>query len=155
MSDCLQPHELQHARLLCPSSSPWVCANSPPLSQWCHSTISSSVTPFSSCPHFSPCSGSFPMSKFFSSGGQSIGASTSATVLPMSIQGWFTLRLTGLISLLSKGLSRVFSRFQMEAGRYKLEGRGTRAQIASTCWILEKAGEFQKNIYFCFIDHTK
>ena len=119
MSDCLQPHELQHARLLCPSPFPWVCANSPPLSQWCHSTISSSVTPFSSCPHFFPCSGSFPMSKFFSSGGQRIGASTSATVLPMSIQGWFTLRLTGLISLLSKGLSRVFSRFQMEAGRQR------------------------------------
>ena len=155
MSDCLQPHELQHARLLCLSLSPWVCANSHPLSQWCHPTISSSVVPFSSSPQSFPASGSFPLSQFFSSGGQSIGASTSAPVLPVSIQGWFTLRLIGLISLLSKGLSRVFSSFQKEAGRHKLEGRGTRDQIASTSWILEKAREFQKNIYFCFIDYTK
>ena len=119
MSDCLQPHELQHARLLCLSLSPWVCANSHPLSQWCHPTISSSVVPFSSSPQSFPASGSFPVSQFFSSGGQSIGASTSAPVLPVSIQGWFTLRLIGLISLLSKGLSRVFSSFQKEAGRQR------------------------------------
>ena len=107
MSDSLQPHELQHARLPCPSPSPRVCSNSCPLSQWCHPTISSSVAPFSSCPQSFPASGSFPVSWLFASGGQSIGASVSAWVLP--IQGWFPLRLTGLISLLSKGLSRVFS----------------------------------------------
>ena len=109
MSDCLQPHELQHARLLCLSLSPWVCANSHPLSQWCHPTISSSVVPFSSSPQSFPASGSFPVSQFFSSGGQSIGASASALVLPMNIQDWFPLGLTSLISLQSKGYSRVFS----------------------------------------------
>ena len=104
----LGPHGLQHARLPCPSLSTKVCSNSCPLSQWCHPTNSSSVTPFSSCPQSFPVSGSFPRSQFFASGGQSIGASASASVLPMSIQDWFALGLTGLI-LLSKGLSRVFS----------------------------------------------
>ena len=99
---------MQHAILLRPSLSPWVCSNSCPLSQWCLSTILSSVAPFSSCPQFSPSSGSFPMSQLFASGSQSIGASASASVLPMNIEGWFPLGLTGLI-LLSKGLSRVFS----------------------------------------------
>ena len=89
--------------------SPWVCSNSCPLSQWCHSTILSSVALFSSCPQCLPASGSFPMSCLFASGHQSIRASASASVLPMNIQGWFPLGLTGLISLLSKGLSRVFS----------------------------------------------
>ena len=84
-----------------------VCSNSYPLSQWCHSTISFSVTLFSPCPQSFPASGSFPMSQFFAS--QSIGASASAPVLPINIQGWFPLRLTGFISLSSKGLSRVFS----------------------------------------------
>ena len=84
-----------------------VCSNSCPLSRWCHPTISSSVVPFSSCPQSFPASGSFPMSQLFLSGGQSIGA--SASVLPMNIQGWFHSGLPGLISLLSKGLSRVFS----------------------------------------------
>ena len=107
MSDSLQPHEPQHARPPCPSSTPRAYPNSCPLSWWCHPTISSSVTRFSSCPQPFPASGSFPMSQFFTSGGQSIGA--SASVLPMSIQGWFPWGLTGLISLLSKGLSRVFS----------------------------------------------
>ena len=83
MSDSLRPHELQHARLPCPSLSPRVCSNSCPLSQWCHPTISSSVTPFSSCPQSFPASESFPMGQLFISGGQSIGASTSASVLPM------------------------------------------------------------------------
>ena len=85
MSDSLQPHGLQHARLACPSLSPWVCSNSRPLSQWCHPTISSSVTPFSSCPRSFPASGPFPMGRLFKSGGQSIGASDSAPVLPMNI----------------------------------------------------------------------
>ena len=102
------PHGLQH-RLLCPLLSPWVCSNSCPLSRWCHPIISSSVISFSSCPQSFPASSSFLMSKLFASGGQSIGASASASVLPMNIQDWFALGLIGLISLQSKGLSRVFS----------------------------------------------
>ena len=106
MSDSLWPHGLQYTRLPCPSLSPRVCSNSYPLSRWCHPNISSSVTPFTSCSQSFPASESFPMSWIFASGGQSIGASTS--VLPVNIQGWFLLGLTGLISLLSKRLSRVF-----------------------------------------------
>ena len=109
VSDSLRSHGLQHARLPCPSPTPGVYSNSCPLSQWCHPTISSSVTPFSSCPQFFPASGSFPVSQLFASGGQSIGVSALASVLPMNIQDWFPLGLTGLISLLSKELSRVFS----------------------------------------------
>ena len=107
MSDSLGPHGQQHTRLPCSSVSPGVCSNSCALSQWCHPTISSSVAPFSSCPQSFPVSGSFPMSQLFTSGGQRIGA--SASVFPMNIQGWFPLGLTGLISLQSKGLWRVFS----------------------------------------------
>ena len=109
MSSSLWPHGLQHARLPCPSLSPRVCSNSYPLSQWCYLTISSSTALFSFCLQSFPASGSFPISWFFSPGGQSSGASASASVLPMNIQGWFPLRLTGLMALLSKGLSRVFS----------------------------------------------
>ena len=109
MSDSLRPLGLQHARLPCASLSPRVCSNSCPLSQWCHLTISSSVTPFSSCLYPFPASASFPMSHLFASGGQSIGSSASASILPMNIQDWFPLRLTGLISLLSKELSSVTS----------------------------------------------
>ena len=105
----LQPHGLQLARLPCPSLSPRVSPNSSPLSWWCHPTISTSVVPFSSYPQSFPASGSFPMSQVFASGGQSIGASASASALLMNIQGWFPWGWTGLISLLSKGLSRVFS----------------------------------------------
>ena len=107
VSDSLRPHGLQHTRLPCPSLSPGVCSKSCPLHSWCHPNISSSVTPFSSCPQSFPASGSFPMSQFFTSGGQSIGVSASASVLPMSIQDWFPLGLTGLISLQSKWLSAV------------------------------------------------
>ena len=99
MSNSLWSHGLQHARLPCPSPSPGACSNSCPLNQWYHPTISSSVIPFSSWPQSFPASGSFPMSQLFTSGGQSIGASTS--VLPMNIQDWFPLGLTGLISLQS------------------------------------------------------
>ena len=106
MSDCLRPHGLQHASLPCPSLSPKICSNSCPLSWWYHPTISSSVVPFSCLQSF-PASGSFPVSWLFTSSGHSIGA--SALVLPMNIQDWFPLGLTGLISLQSKGLSRVFS----------------------------------------------
>ena len=108
MSDSLWPHGLQHARLACPSPTPGACSNSCPSSWWYHPTISSSVVPFSSCLQSFPASGSFPMSQFFASGGQSIGGSASASVLPMNIQDWFPLGLTGLISLPSKRLSRVF-----------------------------------------------
>ena len=101
VSDSLRPRGLQHARLPCPSSTPRACSNSCLSSQWCLLTISSSVMPFSSCLQSSPAPGSFPKSQFFTSGGPSIGASVSASVLPMNIQGWFPLGLTGLISLLA------------------------------------------------------
>ena len=109
VSDSLWPHGLQHTRLPCPSTSPEVCSNSYLFSWWCHPTISSSVTHFPSCLQSFSASGSFPVNWLFTSGGQSIGASASASVLPMNIQSLFPLGLTGLISLLSKRLSRVFS----------------------------------------------
>ena len=102
MSDSLQPRGLQHTRLPCLLPSPGACSNSCPLSQWCHPTISF-------CLQSVPASGSFPVSQLFTSGGQSIGALASASVLPVNILCWFPIGLTGLISLLSKGLSRVFS----------------------------------------------
>ena len=105
--DSLQTHGLQHARLPCPL--PGACSKSCLSSQWCHPTISFSVTPFFSCLQSFPASGPFQMSQFFTSGGQSIGASASASVLPMNIQDWSPLGCTGWISLQSKGLSRVFS----------------------------------------------
>ena len=104
MSNSLQSHKLQHSRLPCPSLFPRDCTNSCPLSQWCQTTISSSVFPFSSCPQSFPKSGSFSTSQLFASGSQSIRASVSASVLPMSIQNWFPLGWTGLTSLQSKGL---------------------------------------------------
>ena len=109
MSSSLQIHGLQHARPPCPSPTPGVYSNSCPLSRWCHPTISSSVIPFSS--HFQSflASGSFQMSQFFASDGQSMGVSASASVLPMNIQDWFPLGLIYWISLQFKGLSRVFS----------------------------------------------
>ena len=109
MSDSLLAHELQQARLPCPSVSPRICSNSSLLNQRCHPTISSSIIPFSSCLQPSPASGSFPMTQLFASGGQTIGVSASASVFPMNSQGWFPLGLTGLTSLQSKGLSRAFS----------------------------------------------
>ena len=107
MSDSLRPHGLAPTRLLCPPLSPRVCSNSCPLSQWCYLTISSSAIPFSSCPQSFPALWSFPVSQLLTSGSQSIGA--LASILPKNIEGWFPLGLTGLISLMSKGLSRVFS----------------------------------------------
>ena len=110
LSCCVQhsaPCRLQHTKLLCPLISSRVCLNSHPLSWWCHLTISSSASPFSFCLQPSPASVSFAMSQLFASGGPNIGA--SASVLPVNIQGWFPLGLSGLISLQSKGLSRVFS----------------------------------------------
>jgi len=108
MLDSLWPHGLQHTRLPYPSQSPRAGWNSCSLSQWCHPTISPSVSPFSCLQSF-PASGSFLISQFFASGGQSIGASASASVLPVNIQDWFPLGWIGLISLLSKGLSRIIS----------------------------------------------
>ena len=104
MSDSLWPYELP-----CPSLTPRVYPNSCPLSQWCHPTISSSVSPFFSCPQSFPASGSFPVSQLFASGGQSIGVSASTSVLPMNTQDWFPLGWIDWISIQSKGLSRVFS----------------------------------------------
>ena len=108
MSDSLWPHGLQHAKLQCPSISPGVCSNSCP-SGWCYLAISFSAAPFSFCLQYFPASGSFPMSRFFTSSGQNIGTSASASVFPMNIQGWLPLGSIGLISLQSKRLSRVFS----------------------------------------------
>ena len=107
MFNSLWPHGQQYAMLPCPTLSPGICSNSFPLSRWCHPTVSSSVTLFSCLQSF-PASGSFPVSQFFTLGGQSIGASASASVLPVNIQDWFPSGLTGLISLKSKGLSKVF-----------------------------------------------
>ena len=106
MSDSLWPHGLQHARLLCPPVSYGVCSNSRSLSQWCYLTIWSSAAPFSFCLYSFPSWGSFLMCQLFASCGQSIGASASASTLPMIIQGWFPLGLTALICLQSKGFSR-------------------------------------------------
>ena len=115
MSNSLWPHGLQHTRLPCPASIPRVYSNSCPLSRWCNPTIASSVVPFTSqLPSF-PASGSFPMSWLFSSGGQSIGVTASASVLPMNIQDWFSLGWTGWISLQSKGLSSLLQHHSSKA----------------------------------------
>ena len=137
MSKSLQPHGLRHAMLPCPSPTPGAYSNSSPSSWWCHPNISSSVIPFYSCLQSFPASGSFPMSQFFSSGGQSIRVSVSASVLPMNIQDWFPLRWTGLISLQSKGLSRVFNTSVQKHQFFS-------AQLSLECnshihtWLLEK-----------------
>ena len=119
VSDSSQPHGLQHSRLPCPSSTPGAYSNSCPSSWWYHPTISSSVVPFSSRLQSFPASGSVPISQFFPSGGHSIGISASS-VLPMNIQGWFPLRLTGFISMESEGLSRVF--FSTTVRKHQLFG---------------------------------
>ena len=118
MSNSLELHELQHTRLPRPSLAPRICSNWCPLNQWCHPTISSSIIPFSSCPQSFPELGSFPVSQLFGSGGQSVGASASGSVLPINIQGWFSLGLTYLIFLLSKELSRVFSSTTVQKNQY-------------------------------------
>ena len=139
MPDSLQPHELQHARPPCPSPTPGVHSNSCPSSQWCHPAISSSVVPFSFCPKSLPASESFPMSQLFTSGGQSIGVSALASVLPKNTQEWSPLEWTGWISLQSKGLSRVFSNTRVQKHQF------FSAQLSSQCsfhihtWSLEKS----------------
>ena len=136
MSDSLQPHGLQHARLLCPSLSPGVCSNSCPLSRWWQTTILFSVIPFFSYLLSFLASGSFPMSWHFAPSGQCIRA--SASVLPMSIQGWLPLGLTGLISSQSQGLSKVFSNITVQ----KHECSSTQPSFQSNShiytWLLEK-----------------
>ena len=118
MSDSLGPHGLQHARLLRLPLFPGVCSNSCPLSWWCSLTISLSTAPFSFCLQFFATSGSFPVSQLFTSGGLSIEAPASASVLPRNIHCWFPLGLTGLISLLSRGLSKVFSSTTIEKHQF-------------------------------------
>ena len=138
MSDSLQSHGLQHARLPCLSPTPGGCSNSCPLSWWCHPTISSYVVPFSSLLQSFPASGAFQMSQFFSSGGQSIGVSASASVLPMNTQDWFPLGLTGWISLQSKGHSRVFF--------------NTTVLWRSAFFMVQLSQDYWKNHSFDYID---
>ena len=138
VSDSLRPHESQHPRPPCPSPTPGVYSNSCPSCRWCHPAISSSVVPFSSCPQSLLASGSFPMSQLFSSGGQSIGVSASASVLPMKTQDWSPLGWTGWISLQSKGLSRVFANTTVK--KHQFFGAQLSSQFNSHIhtWPLEK-----------------
>ena len=139
MSGSLQPHELQHARPPCPSPTPGVYPNSCPLSRWRHPAISSSsVIPFFSCPQSLPASGSFPMSQLFAWGGQSIGVSASASVLPMNIQYWLPLGGTGWISLQSKGLSRVFSNTTVQKHQFFSAQPSSQSNSHIHAWPLEK-----------------
>ena len=119
-------------------TSPGACSNSRPLSQWCHPTISSSAVPFSSCLQSFPASGYFPMSQFFPSGGQSTGASELASVLPMNIQDWFPLGWTGLITSLSKGLSRVFSNTTVHKHQFFSPQPSLWSNSHTCMWLLEK-----------------
>ena len=136
MSDSLWPHRLQHARLPCPSPTLRACSNSCPLS--CHPTISSTVIPLSSCLQSFPASGSFPMSQFFTSGGQSIGVSASASLLPMNILDWFPLGLTGFISLQSKELSRVFPNTIVQKHQFFSIHPSLWSNCHIRTWLLEK-----------------
>ena len=150
MSNSLQPHGLQLVRLPSPSPSLGACSNSCPLNEWCHPTISSSVTPLPSCLRSFPASGSFPMSQLFTSSSQSVGV--SASVLPMNIQGWFPLGWTGLISLLSKGLSRVFPSTTI----WKHQFFGTQPSLWSNShihtWLLKNPYEpLLKKWSLCFL----
>ena len=138
MLDSVRPHGLQHARLPCPSPTPRACSNSCLSSQWCHPTISSSVVPFSSCFQSFLASQSFQMSQFFTSGGQSIGVSASVSVLPMNIQDWFPLGWTGLISLQSKGLSRVFSNTTVQKHQFFGAQLSLWSNSHIRTWLLKK-----------------
>ena len=137
LSSSLPPLGLQHTRIPCPSLPPRVCSNSCPLSWWCYPTISSSLAPFFSCPLSFPASGSFPMSRLFALGGQNIGASASASTLPMNIQGLFPLGLTDFITLQSKGHLKVFSSTSI----WKHQFSGTQPSLWSNShiptWLLE------------------
>ena len=134
-SDSLRLHGLQHSSLPCPSPSPGACSNSCPLSWWCYSTISSSIVPFSSCLQ----SGSFLMNPLFTSGDQSIGASSSASVLPVNIRDWSPLGLTGWISLQFKGLSRVFSSTTVQKKHQFFDAQPSLRSNSHICtWLLKK-----------------
>ena len=132
VSDSLRHHESQHIRPPCPSPTPGVHSDSRSLSQWCHPAISSSVVPFSSCPQ------SFPMSQLFASDGQSTGISASAAVLPMNNQDWFPLVLNGLISLQSKGLSRVISNTTVQKHQFFSAQLSLQSNSHIHTWLLEK-----------------
>ena len=137
-SDSLWPYESQHARPPCPSPTPKACSNTCPSSRWSHPTISSSIVPFSSCLQSFPASGSFPMSQFFLSGGQSIAVSASTSVLPMNIQDWFPLGWTGWISLQSKGLSKVSSNTTVEKHQCFCAQPSSQSNSHIYTWPLEK-----------------
>ena len=139
MSSSLWPNELQHDRPPCPSPTPRIHTNPCPLSQWCHPTISSSVIPFSSSFQSFPASGSFQMSQPFASGGQSIGVSASASVLPMNIQDWFPSGWTGWISLQSKRLSRVFSNTTVQKHQFFSAQLSLESNSHIHTWLLEKS----------------
>ena len=138
VSDSLWPHELQHARPPCPSPALGVHPNSRALSQWCHPAFSSSVVSFSSCPQSLPGSGSFPMSQLFAWGGQSIGVSASASVLPMDTQDWSPLGWTGWISLQSEGPSRVFSNTTVQKHQFFGTQLSSQSNSNIHTWPLEK-----------------
>ena len=138
VSDSLQPHRLQHAKHPCPSPTPGACSNSCPSSQWFHPTISSSVTPFSSCLRSFPAPRSFPMSWLFLLCGQSTGASASASVLPMNIQDWFALEWTGWRSLQSKRLSKVFSNTRVQNHQFFSTQPSLWSNSHIHTWVLEQ-----------------
>ena len=139
VSNSLQPHGLQHPRLPFPSLTPGAYSNSCPSNQWCHPTISSSIVPFSSHLQSFPPSGSFPVSQFFTSGGQRIGVSASASVLPMNIHDWFPLGLTGWISMQSKGLSRVFPNTTVQKHQFFCAQLSLWFNSHIHTWLLEKS----------------
>ena len=145
LSDSLQPHGVQHARLPCPSPTPGACLTCPS-SWWCHPTISSSVVPFSSCLQSFPASGSSPLSQFFTSGGQRFGVSASASALPMNIQEWCPLGLTSWISLQSKGLSRVFCNITVQKHQFFCTQLSLQSNSHIHTWPLEK-------LYPCPLNH--
>ena len=138
MSDSLRPHELQHARPPCPSPTPGVHSNSCSSSRWCHPAILSSVVPFSSCPQSLPASDSFPMSQLFTWGGQRIGVSALASVLPVITQDWFPLGRTGWIFLKSKRLSRVFSNTTVQKHQFFSAQLSSQSNSHIHTWPLEK-----------------
>ena len=138
MSYSLRPHESQHARPPCPSSTPRVHSNSCPSTRWCHPAISSSVVPFSSCPQSLSASESFPMSQLFAWGGQSTGVSALASVLAMNTQDWSPLGWTGWISLQSNGLSRVFSNTTVQKHQFFGVQLSSQSNSHIHTWTLEK-----------------
>ena len=149
VSNSLWPHGLQNSRLPCPSPSPGVCSNSCPLSQWCHPTITCFVSPFSSCPQSFPASGSFPMSQLHIRWPK-YRASASVSVLLMNILGWFPLGLTGLVSLQSKGLLRVFSTVQKHQPSSKPQFKSINSLVLSLLYgpILTSIPDYWKTHSF-------